>query len=422
MLIEFIVIFIFSVIVLYKFKGQSIFFNDLFWLIYSWLWIIGVYNFGGVTFGDTPDYKIYLYILFVFILFIVFRFFGKKSRLKSLSSFKSRNQNNTNMIYFEYIGVVSAFIYIIDFVLHNDFSLSLKANYNLSIFGTVALFFLPILLVCGLYHFINGISNRKISIKSIILLFLYAMPVLFTSGRSTVFNILIGLISAYFFVNSSKIKKKKFNLKKVFYIFIFIIAIILIFNYFLGITNSRFGENEISVYLYKHRVSNNTINEANSLGEFKFFYYNILSYFAHQIPYLTSVIREFNGPYMFGMYELNVISRRLPDFLNLDYMTIYSLIKIEYSGSWQTIIGSFIFDFSIYFTPFIVSIIGYFNGKINAYAKAIKSNEFIILNSLLCIAAFSTIQLGPFYNILDYGTFIWWIIIFKFKYCIKVKR
>lgn len=192
------------------------------------------------------------------------------------------------------------------------------------------------------------------------------------------------------------------------------------------ISKERFGDNEVSTFLNTHSVKLAAIREAETWGNFEFLYYNIASYFSHQLSFLEFIFKEYHGPYMFGMYELNIISRRLPTILDLDYNLVYQQLRqlyllngVSYSGDWFTILGSLIVDFGRFGSIVFMYFCGYFCGIVKKKINLSNDIRYVVLRAIICICMFSSIQLGPFYNILIYGAFIWWLIIFREKEIMK---
>ena len=58
---------------------------------------------------------------------------------------------------------------------------------------------------------------------------------------------------------------------------------------------------------------------------------------------------------------------------------------------------------------------GYLCGRVKKNLSIYSDISYVVLRAIICICMFSSIQLGPFYNILIYGAFIWWFIIFRKK-------
>lgn len=253
------------------------------------------------------------------------------------------------------------------------------------------------------------------------MLTLYTIPCLLNSGRESILYVIIGVISIFGFDGYFKERKslRYINIRAFLRTISIAIIILLAFLFIIRISTKRFGSNEITTYLNTHNVSKLTIDQASKWGTLSFLFWNFISYFGHQIPFLEFIIQEYKGPYMLGMYEFNIVSRRMP-FSRLNYNLVYTQLQSLYlntgqsfSGSWQTVLGSFIIDFTLWGTPIVCFVLGYCMGRVRKKFELTLDIRYAVLISIICLSMFSTIQLGPFYNVLMYGSFIWWVIIFR---------
>ena len=415
----FLLIYIIGVIFCIVKTNKKIFINEIFWLLVWWILIIGIYFTANVKWKYSMSIFTAFFIAYCFVILVLARKYGMKSNVKIFSV----KPNTTVLKMSIFLGLFGDFLFIIDYLRLNGINSSLKSSYDISLIGGIGSIFVPILLVNGLYYLAKDIKeNKKISIMPICLLGAYTIPCILNNGRESLLYVIIGVISIYGYTcNFDDVKKIDYQktLKNLLLFFL----ILIIMNFILKISQDRFGENEISTYLNTHNVSPDTITEAKKWGKLEFLYYNFISYFGHQIPFLEFVLKEYDGPYMFGMYEFNIISRRLPSFLDLDYRSVglklkylYSANGESFSGCWQTVLGSFVFEFGKFGVPVICLILGVALGKINKKYYETYDLRYAVLKSLICLSMFSTIQLGPFYNILVYGAFIWWVVIFKNGY------
>lgn len=408
--------------------------NELFWFVVFWTLIVGVYYSCGVEWSDRVELFSIIYIVVCLLLFVIFRYisikrYSNKSIINIEHTFAVKETLNSNTItFYILLGVMGVVGFSFDYIRLNGLHAA-KSTYSITPIGTISALFIPVLFVIGLYEFGKALSHKRISALALFLLILYTVPCILNSGRESFVYLLIALASTWSFNRMFEQNPKHLvvNVKKAILflsliVFVFIILIVIV-----KISSRRFGQTEIDVYLWKHNVPNRTQAEANWYGPFKSLFYNYISYFGHQIPFLATVIQKYKGPYLFGLYELNIISRRLPASLNLDYNLVYqslerSLSVLEwrnFKGTWQTLIGSLIFDFSQYGAPMVIAVLGYLCGYIRSRYINTHELKYATLLSLICFSMFASIQLGPFYNFLVYGTFIWWIVIFKFRISIK---
>lgn len=420
MIFKFYIPFICAILLAIKLKGKKIIYNENAWLTMWWLLILGVYFTCGVKWDYELSKETFAFIILCYVAYLIFRFLGMKIKKNRSSYSKILSLNNLKK--YEFIGYLGIILFLIDFLRLNSLGSITKASYNISIIGSIGILLIPVLLVLGLYYLTyNLIAKQKISIKAIFMLILYTVPCIINSGRESILYILIGVCVVYAYYSDFK-DKRIFTFKSLKTRILFVVGCSIGILTIINISFSRYTSTEVNTYLNTHYVPVNIQEEAKSLGHFEFLYYNILSYFDNQIPFLEFVFKEYKGPYMFGMYELNIVSRRLPKVLELDYRLVMQQLKklfmingVNFSGSWQTVLGSLIFDFGRIGTPIVCAIIGYIVGIGRRRFEQEKSINFFVLITLFCVSSISNVQLGPFYSTFVYGSFIWWFIVFNKK-------
>ncbi len=413
----FLVVFLIIILLLIIKTNNRIFFNEIFWMFIFWGLIIGVYCFSGVKWKYSVTIDLIIYLLVAFSLFMIGRKYGYTKKVKMYyQEFSKINQN-----FYCRLGIIGVIAFSIDYIRLNGLFAS-KSGYNISIVGSIGNLMIPILLVLGLYMFAESlINNGKINIKAILLLVAYAIPCILNSGRESIAFIFIGIAAIYgYYAYFNKKTYRVVKLKKLLIKILIAIFAICVICFIVYISKERFGDNEVSTFLNTHNVTLTAMKDAEAWGNFEFLYYNISSYFSHQLSFLEFMLKEYHGPYMYGMYELNIISRRLPAFLGLDYNLVsqqlrrlYILKGVSYSGDWFTILGSLIVDFGRVGSMVVIFLCGYLCGIVKKNLSLYSDISYVVLRAIICICMFSSIQLGPFYNILIYGAFIWWLIIFR---------
>lgn len=400
--------------------------NPMFWLAFFWVLIFGVY----FTCGIKYEYGLSLYSITFLITCIILFLIGYNKGLHQPTKIFKQNQEGLNKRGYNIAGIIGVIIFTFEYIRLNGIA-DKKADSDISVIGSVASLLVPILLVMGLY--LNALSIKKsgsFSILGIILVFAYSIPCMINAGRESILFAIIGIICLYGYrkILGARSKRKSKDIK---YLWLSIGFSIVIYMGFLivQISQKRFTDNEINMLLTARNVSSKAMDEANSWGQFSFFYYNIASYFSHQIPFIDFTLQEYDGPYLLGMYELNIVSRRLPDFLELDYRLafekldhLYASKRESFSRGWNTVLGSFITDFTWIGTIIACSICGYAIGTIRNKFKNTLDPRYATLIALLCLSSFSTIQLGPFFQTQIYGAYIWWYLIFRKDKRIILKR
>lgn len=418
MIYRFYIPFILLMGTLYFFKGKKIFVNEIFWLICWWGLVFGTSILSNIYWGYDISSSTLIYIIAIFILFLVGRYFGKN--FNQIRITKREDYHPTKYNFITILGFLGTVMFVFDYLHLNGMS-TVKSGYNISIIGSLGSLFMPILLVMGLYRFgYYYYYYKKVDLKSFIYLLAYILPSILNSGRESIFNILIGIFVIKSFCDDQTVKKrKKITIKRIVITVTILFFVIITLMKVYSLTMTRFTNNEVNVFLFRNKVPNSIINEANKLGDLKYIYYTILSYFGHQLAFLSCMFYEYSGPYMYGMFELNILSRRLPKFLGLDYTLVSNTVKYlangRFKGDWFTIIGSLIVDFGKIGALVAIIIIGFFVGIMRKRFKISPNIENLSMISLICLSMMSTVQLGPFYSINIYGAYIWWFLIFNTK-------
>ena len=409
-------IIIFSVF--FVFFRKKILYNDKFWLLLWWFIILVVYLSSGIQWGDYGLSK----DLILFLVVCCFFYFGFR---KLGTKCKIRESNNEEWIIDKRLitcGYIGLCLFIFDWFRLNEINIE-KSSYSISIIGTVGMLFVPILLVYGIYSIGDTlVKKQKISIIGVFSLILYSIPCLLNSGRQNVLYIAIAIVVIW------AIETDRYNIKILLsargrkILVVGIACLMLLIYVIYNVSLKRIDDNYISTFLNIHNVPWEIQEEANKFGPFKFLYYNVLSYFGHQIPYLDVMIHQYSGSYLFGMFQLNIISRRLPSFLELDYRLAWTQISHIigrfggiFNASWFTVLGAMIVDFSVFFTPVILAILGLAVGIVRRKFIYYCNLKYDVLYCLICIMMFDTIIISPFYNFLTYGGLVWWILLFRKK-------
>lgn len=416
----FLLIYFICLAIVAKKTGYVAFCNVNFWLFTFWVLIIGVFFTSGIIYkyGHSPYVWLFLFTCGLFFYFGMIK--SKKVKINIFNKSLSRIPLKSYAL----LGLLGMFLFSFDYIRLNGIA-SGKGNSNISLLGSFSSLFMPILLVLGLYLNALKIKNKGMfSISGVLLIFGYTIPCMINAGRESILFAIIGILCLYGYnVKLNKLGSQKHDVyifKKIFIVFLSICCVLFLGFLLVDISSSRFTDNEINVLLSERNISISAIDEASSWGPFMFLYYNIASYFSHQIPFLDLTLREYNGPFLCGCYELNIISRRLPDFLGVDYNLVFSQYKRlfaingeSFSGGWNTVLGSLISDFSWVGTIFVCFWCGYINGLAKRKFQLTLDPRYATLVALFCLSTFSTIQLGPFFQTQIYGTYIWWYIFFR---------
>ncbi len=400
-----------------KRNNYRAFTDPLYWLSLFWVLIGGVYFTSGINY----KYGFSFYFVCFFTACIIIFLLGYRKGLHQKTKVLVPKKHTSFKIGYVVTGIIGVFLFSYDYIRLNGIA-ETKGDTNISIIGSVANLFIPILLVMGLY--LNAQSIKKkgaFNLLGVVLIFAYSIPCMLNAGREAILFAVIGIICIYGYKKLIDARNGRQNGEKKYLLLILGISILLYMGFLIvQISKKRFTDNEIGILLAKRDVTSQSAAEAASWGDFSFLYYNIASYFSHQVPFLDFTLLNYGGPYMLGMYELNIVSRRLPDFLELDYRLVshelnhlYATKGESFSYEWNTVLGSLIIDFTWVGAILVCGLCGYAIGKIKKEFYSTLDTRYATLIALLCLSTFSTIQLGPFFHTTIYGTYIWWYIIFR---------
>jgi hypothetical protein len=166
------------------------------------------------------------------------------------------------------------------------------------------------------------------------------------------------------------------------------------------------------------------IRQSKMLGGFGKIFLNIILYFSHQLSKFEIVFQNYEVPYLFGLYQLNVISRRLPISWGFDYRLVSwskrsilsSVGQMGLATGWDTIWGSLISDFGRLGSIIVAGGIGLAVGKSRRKFVREKTVRLLVVQALICVGMYTTVQIGPFFDIGWLYAIIWWkIILFSNK-------
>ena len=419
---------IFALIFFIKIKKNSkkIILSEIFWLLFSWGICLCLYFFGGISYQYKLGNKELAYILVFLFMLILGIIFGRKFVINSEVNNKIvSNDEKVNLKPLFIMSLISIIIYIICILYTNDITFGVTRNINRSMFTTLLVFMADCSLIIWLYELANSLmKNKKLPIYAYLSFIIFLIPSLLISGRD---GILIQLLSTFFiFIYCGNYNKERYG--KVKNIFRKhkrkLIAIILIlFIYFNFLSNSRYGNDMISRFEWatKAKISDELMHIVKLLGNFGYLFLNFVYYYSSQFSKLSFIIDHYSGPYLYGFFQLHILSRRLPESWGLNYINATNsadqIMRLHgYNGlvkMWGTTIQHFIFDFGRIGAIVVVFIIGIFIGKIRRKFDRNKDEFSIIMQAMICTALFISVQISPIFDLSWIFPFLWIIIIEK---------
>ena len=156
---------------------------------------------------------------------------------------------------------------------------------------------------------------------------------------------------------------------------------------------------------------------------------NVVFYYSSQLSKFALIFEKYDGPYMFGLYQLHYVSRLLPESWNMNFSIVSKELKIitENAGIpglkvfWETAIGYSIYDFGRIGTLIMAFISGIFIEIVSSYSKNVKGIFQILIQAFICTAMFLTIEMSPIFDYYYIFPVFWLACIIFFKQIQKSK-
>ena len=421
------IIFIVEVIYFIKFKGKGEFLiNEKFWVIYPWTFCLFMYYFSGIEYTYNLNFKSFFYILFYWICFFLGYLLTEKRRIKNNENKYGDFKTKLNMFPFFIISLISSFLYALYILKTNNIVLGSTRNIETNAFATIFLFLSNVSFVIWLYELAYAILNdKKIPLFGYASAIIYNLPVILISGRDALIIFIIatlivivycGYYSKKILGNQGKSYKKIIKFLKTCFIMVIL--------YMVFLSNRRYGSSSDAALDMFRWSSKSTFSDFlvalyYNLGGIGKLIINFLYYYTSQFSKFALIFEKYNGPYLYGFYELHYVSRHLPSFLNLNYELVnYSLQNIAINAGvpgikvlWNTSIGHMIYDFGKIGALIINFILGFIVSKISSWNNKEIDIFKIIFQIFICVAMFLTIELSPIFDYFYIFPFAWFIII-----------
>lgn len=432
-----IILIIFMIRLFKKTEGYKIIFSEVFWIIVPWTVCLVLYFISGIKYEYNLNFFSLGYIILFLVLFLLGRFLAYKMKIKPEKNINEESNEKKNEI-IEYsfskkmnllplfiMSCVACIIYTIYMINTNNIVIGVTRNVKTDGFTTTMLFFSSCSLIIWLYELAYSILNEKnITIYGIFSAIIYNLPVFLISGRDALMIFLISTLIIFIYCRNfrKKVMKQESKISKK-YLKISIIAIIIILLYLLVVSNNRYGNNNDSIidmfkfasgaefpeYLIK-------INNSGSLGRL---FVNFVFYYTSQFSKFSLIFQNYNGPYLLGFYQMQIISRHLPLDSPLNYYLVTSQISqittnAGISGMsvlWETAIGYLIYDYGRIGTLIFALFLGYIIGKISKNVKKNINILNIILQTMICVAMFTTVELSAIFDYFYIFPLAWFILI-----------
>ena len=407
-----IIMFIFIIIGVFFFvkskEKEKFWIDHKFWLIFSWGVCLSLYFFSGIQYRINLTLISFFYILIALSLFCLGDFLiGKKDSLKIDVSKK------LNTFPFFVFSVICLICYTCYMFHINEITIGVTRDFQSDWISTLFLIGNSVSLVIWLYELSYAIiCNKNITWYGCIAFVLYNIPGILISGRDAlIISLVVSII--VFFYSGYYAKKMKKNDCKVFkrLLFLGMLAIGGIFFYLVFLSMNRYGSSDSSAlnmfewsaqcvfpdylnFIYYH------------LGGIGKVFINAVFYYSSQFSKFALIFEEYNGPYLFGFYQLHYISRLFPDnwpiYFGLVSDALYEITtKMQVpglKGFWETALGYSIYDFGRLGTLLICFISGYGVGFLRNWCFKNQTLLHVILLCFICAGMFLTVELSPLFD------------------------
>lgn len=397
--------------------------NPAVWLFVSWLLISGLYFFSGIQYFYRIEIMTYLYLAFAGILFYSFYLLGLCIKLNrgGIKIDLEDNYSNHKRKYL-YISLFGLAFYIFDIFRHNSFTLGMRnLNLNVSIIGTVGSFMANASLFLWLYELAYAMNkNVKLKLSAWLPLGIYLFPNIVVGGRQ---SFVIAFISSFciyqFSQRDAKKKNRKYRYKnKIVYSFLFLLISFTIYNrVIIENRSANINMNRHYQVVLRNEVSAETEEILQKTGVFQDAFLQGIQYYSQEINGFAVVFQEYDCMPLWGMYELQYISRRLPASLELDFnLAREEVERISFQQGtratlYRTALKDFILDFGRSGALVFTALLGFGLGRSFKKFKRQPSIYKVIIQAMLCAAAFFSVEYSPLYETRWAFAFYWSLII-----------
>lgn len=408
-----IILIIGSFIIINKKDKYKLILSNLFWLFVPWMFCLLLYLCAGIQYTFELDVYSFAYIILILFSFAFGQCIIKNKKSEKNREYISQFSEKINMVPLFIISTISAILYIVYLTSTNNIQIGVTRNINTNSFSTLLLLISNASLVIWLYELMYSIlNNKKITYYGVISGIVYNLPGIVISGRDALIIFLISTFIVFIYCgnyakNDTKTKGRMYKkIKKYFFI-----ALIVVILYLLLLSINRYGENEDSA------INMFVWSAGCEFPEYlQYIYYNwggvgklivnFIFYYTSQISKYSLIFNEYDGPYMFGLFQLHYISRIIPSSWNMSYSRVTQQIANITTNNavpgmkvfWETAIGYSIYDFGKVGTCIISFFSGIFIKKIIIWCNDNSNILKILLQAFICVAMFLTIAISPLYD------------------------
>lgn len=424
-----IIIALLGIYIIYKKKEKyELIINNIFWIFVSWMFALGLYFFSGIKYTFNLNIYSFGYILLFWGVFILGQYISKfifKSKINEKNE-KIDFSNKINLLPLFIIALISVIIYTIYIILINNIQIGVTRDINTNGFATLLLIISNSSLIIWLYELAYALLNEKrISWYGIISILIYNLPGIIISGRDALMVFLVSTVIVFLYcaIYAKKVLKTEGEmLKKVIKYSLCAVAIMLIYLVFLS--SNRYGTGEdatINMFRWSAgcQFPKYLENIYYKFGGFGKLIINVVFYYSSQISKLALIFEEYDGPYLFGFYQLHYVSRLLPETWNLNFSLVTDKIAEIANNAgvpglrvfWETAIGYSIYDFGKIGALFIAFACGIITEKMKNWCQKNVSVLKVLMQVFICVAMLLTVELSPLFDYYYIFPLFWLVVI-----------
>lgn len=390
--------------------------DNKFWVFISWGFAFILYFFLGIEYTQKLNIFSFGYIILYWFIFV-----GGQYTFKKYSQNKKVNKEDNeidlsekiNLFPLFIVSLICVIIYAIYIISINNINIGTTRDIKTNGFATLLLIFSNSSLVIWLYELAYAITNeKKITVYGILSAVIYNIPGVIISGRDALMIFLISTVIIFVYCGNyarKVLKKECRTYKKILKYSAAAFAAIMIYLIFLS--NNRYGTDKsavINMFRWSSKCQFPPYLEwiyynCGGLGKLIL---NVVFYYSSQLSKFALIFEKYDGPYMFGLYQLHYVSRLLPESWNMSFTIVTNKIyeitaNVGIPGLkvfWDTAIGYSIYDFGRIGTLVMAFIGGFIIEKINEYCNSKKDVLSITTKTFICTAMFLTIEVSPVFD------------------------
>jgi oligosaccharide repeat unit polymerase len=317
-----------------------------------------------------------------------------------------------------FISLFGLCLYFFDIYRLNTFDIGMRnLNLDVSLIGTIGSFLIYSSMFVWLYELAYVIrNNKRITIFLCFPLVIYLAPNVIVGGRQSFMIVFISTFCVFVYLIREN-KQYKYKKKLVLSALIVMVGFILYNSFVIKHRTVYDDMNRHYEIAIGNEVSKETLDIIKRTGVFQNQFLQFLHYYSHEIPSFALILQEYEHYPLFGMFQLNYISRRLPESLGLDYMLARDEIeRISFNSGtratlYRTVLGGFIVDFGRAGSLIILGLVGFLMGRSRKKFRKRESLYRLVIQAMLCSAIVFSVEYSPFYEIRWAFAFYWALII-----------